>query len=178
MQRPRCGRREQRDSAIECLAGVNPAKDLHPTRDVLVAGLPRLLDRVLREQRGPEMSKRVAILDPTSLWKVAEEAQMPLSLHIGTGKGGGVGDRLKVSPTGKRPPFMTRNYVNGIHEIQRSFTDILFGGVLERFPKLLLVSAENDSGWKIHLPGGTGKHQAAMDFQSGKENGRRNIIQE
>src|SRR5215470_2607090 len=85
------------------------------------------------------------------LWKVAEEAQLPLSLHIGTGKGGGVGgDRLKTSPTGKRSPFMTRNYVNGIHEIQRSFTDILFGGVLERFPKLWLVSAENDSGWFPH----------------------------
>jgi len=84
------------------------------------------------------------------LWKVAEELQMPLSLHIGTGKGQGVGDKLKTSPTGKRPPFMTRNYVNGIHEIQRSFTDILFGGVLERFPKLLLVSAENDSGWFPH----------------------------
>src|SRR5919109_426378 len=84
------------------------------------------------------------------LWKVAEELQMPLSLHIGTGKGHGLGDRLKTSPTGKRPPFMTRNYVNGIHEIQRSFTDIIFGGVLERFPKLLLVSAENDSGWFPH----------------------------
>ena len=40
--------------------------------------------------------------------------------------------------------------MNGIHEIQRSFTDILFGGVLERFPQLLLVSAENDSGWFPH----------------------------
>jgi predicted TIM-barrel fold metal-dependent hydrolase len=84
------------------------------------------------------------------LWKVAEEVQIPLSLHIGTGKGGGIGDKVKTSPTGKRPPFMTRNYTNGIHEIQRSFTDIIFGGVLERFPKLLLVSAENDSGWFPH----------------------------
>ena len=84
------------------------------------------------------------------LWKVAEEAQIPLSLHIGTGKAHGMGDTVKTSPTGKRPPFMTRNYVNGIHEIQRSFTDILFGGVLERFPQLLLVSAENDSGWFPH----------------------------
>ena len=45
---------------------------------------------------------------------------------------------------------MTRNYVNHFQEIQRSFTDIIFGGVLERFPKLLLVSAENDSGWFPH----------------------------
>ena len=45
---------------------------------------------------------------------------------------------------------MTRNYVNHFQEIQRSFTDIIFGGVLERFPTLLLVSAENDSGWFPH----------------------------
>jgi predicted TIM-barrel fold metal-dependent hydrolase len=85
-----------------------------------------------------------------SLWAAAQALQLPLSLHIGTGKSGGVSDRTKVSPSGKRPPFMTRNYVNGIQEIQRSFTDIIFGGVLERFPKLKLVSAENDSGWFPH----------------------------
>ncbi len=84
------------------------------------------------------------------LWKVAEELQMPVSLHLATGKGSGRDEQVKVSPTGKRPPFMTRNYVNHFQEIQRSFTDIIFGGVLERFPKLLLVSAENDSGWFPH----------------------------
>ena len=35
-------------------------------------------------------------------------------------------------------------------EVQRSFTDIIFGGVLERFPRLTLVSSENDSGWFPH----------------------------
>jgi predicted TIM-barrel fold metal-dependent hydrolase len=84
------------------------------------------------------------------LWAAAQELRMPLSLHIGTGKGGGISEKAKVSPSGKRPPFMTRNYVNGIQEIQRSFTDIIFGGVLERFPELKLVSAENDSGWFPH----------------------------
>ena len=61
-----------------------------------------------------------------------------------------MGDTVKTSPTGKRPPFMTRNYVNGIHEIQRSFTDILFGGVLERFPQLCWCPRKNDSGWFPH----------------------------
>ena len=37
-----------------------------------------------------------------------------------------------------------------IHEVQQSITDIIFGGVLERFPKLLIVSAENDTGWLPH----------------------------
>jgi predicted TIM-barrel fold metal-dependent hydrolase len=84
------------------------------------------------------------------LWKVAEQARIPLSLHIGTGKSSGVGDKAKPVNTTKRPPFMTRNYANAIQEIQRSFTDIIFGGVLERFPKLTLVSAETDSGWFAH----------------------------
>jgi uncharacterized protein len=40
--------------------------------------------------------------------------------------------------------------MSGVYEIQRSFTDIIFGGVLDRFPALTLVSAENDSGWIPH----------------------------
>ena len=55
------------------------------------------------------------------------------------------------SPTGERGPFMTSNYMSGVYEIQRSFTDIIFGGVLERFPNLILISAENDSGWLPHF---------------------------
>ena len=84
------------------------------------------------------------------LWTVAQEAGLPLSLHLGTGKGVGVGEKAKPAKTTKRPPFMTRNYVNAIQEVQRSFTDIIFGGVLERFPRLILVSSENDSGWFPH----------------------------
>ena len=82
------------------------------------------------------------------MWQVAKEAHLPLSLHLGTGKG--VGDKVKPANSNKRSPFMTRNYVNAIQEVQRSFTDIILSGVLERFPHLTLVSAENDSGWFPH----------------------------
>ena len=60
-----------------------------------------------------------------------------LSLHIGTGKREGR-SRAVLAPrraAGPRGPFMTSNYMNGVYEIQRSFTDIIFGGVLKRFPK-------------------------------------------
>lgn len=90
------------------------------------------------------------VWDP--LWSAAEELRMPLSLHIGTGKREPrpeAASRAKP-PAGERGPFMTVNYMSGVYEIQRSFTDIIFGGVLERFPKLILVSAENDSGWMPH----------------------------
>ncbi|MGO9061338.1 MAG: amidohydrolase family protein [Candidatus Binataceae bacterium] len=90
------------------------------------------------------------VWDP--LWSAAQELRMPLSLHIGTGKREG---RSTSSPrvqarSGPRGPFMTSNYMSGVYEIQRSFTDIIFGGVLERFPNLILISAENDSGWLPH----------------------------
>jgi len=37
-----------------------------------------------------------------------------------------------------------------VHEVQRSLTDIIFSGVLMRFPRLKIVSAENDTGWIPH----------------------------
>jgi predicted TIM-barrel fold metal-dependent hydrolase len=40
--------------------------------------------------------------------------------------------------------------MNILHEVQRSLTDIISGGVLMRFPRLRLVSAENDAGWIPH----------------------------
>jgi hypothetical protein len=62
---------------------------------------------------------------------VAQDAQLPLSLHLWTGKGVGVADKNKAVNSAKHPPFMTRNCVNSNREVQRSFTDIIFGGVLE-----------------------------------------------
>ncbi len=38
-----------------------------------------------------------------------------------------------------------------IHEVQRSLTDIIVSGALERFPRLKIVSAENDTGWLPHF---------------------------
>ena len=45
---------------------------------------------------------------------------------------------------------MTVVFANVIHEIQRSLTTLICGGVLESFPKLRIVSAENDVGWIPH----------------------------
>jgi predicted TIM-barrel fold metal-dependent hydrolase len=37
------------------------------------------------------------------------------------------------------------------HQVQRSLAALVGGGVLERFPKLRVVSAENDIGWMAHF---------------------------
>ena len=42
-------------------------------------------------------------------------------------------------------------YMTVIHEIQASLAHLVLGGVLERYPKLRIVSAENDAGWLPHF---------------------------
>jgi predicted TIM-barrel fold metal-dependent hydrolase len=67
---------------------------------------------------------------------------MPVSLHILSGYQGS--PKLFDYKTS-----MERIQLNMAfpEEIQHSLTDIIFSGVLERFPGLKLVLAENDIGW-------------------------------
>jgi predicted TIM-barrel fold metal-dependent hydrolase len=83
-------------------------------------------------------------------WAAAQELEMPLSLHVITGKKPPKteADREKVRTA--RDQSFVRGYMNLIHEVQRSLTDIIFGGVMMRFPKIRIVSAENDTGWIAH----------------------------
>src|SRR2546426_12799736 len=67
--------------------------------------------------------------------------EMPLSLHIITSRRG-----LQVDP--RRVLY---RYMKLPQEIQLSFADLIGGGVLERFPRLKLVSAENDISWVPHF---------------------------
>lgn len=79
------------------------------------------------------------VYDP--FWQAAADLHMPLSLHVITGKS-------KESQINFDE--IASLYMNLIHEVQRSLTSLIFGGVLERFPKLMIVSAENDIGWFPH----------------------------
>jgi predicted TIM-barrel fold metal-dependent hydrolase len=84
-------------------------------------------------------------------WATAQDLQMPLSLHVITGKKPPKSEeeRKKVRMEPRDPSFV-RGYMNLIHEVQRSLTDIIFGGVMMRFPRIKFVSAENDTGWIPH----------------------------
>ena len=77
-------------------------------------------------------------------WAAAEDLNMPISLHILTGHN----DESKAEG-----PFKEHHVrvIGIIHEIQRSFAQIMFSGVLERHPGLTIVSAENDIGWVPHF---------------------------
>lgn len=74
-------------------------------------------------------------------WAAAQDLNLPISLHSITGHG--PESRLLV----KEP---IDRYVRSTvlsHEVQRSLTVLIFSGVLERFPHLKFVSAENEVGW-------------------------------
>jgi predicted TIM-barrel fold metal-dependent hydrolase len=84
-------------------------------------------------------------------WATAQDLQTPLSLHVITGKKPPKSEeeRKKVRMAPRDPSFV-RGYMSLIHEVQRSLTDIIFGGVMMRFPRIKFVSAENDTGWIPH----------------------------
>jgi predicted TIM-barrel fold metal-dependent hydrolase len=75
-------------------------------------------------------------------WAAAQDLNMPLSLHILTGRGG-------TGPT--EQSGMMFNLATIHHAIERTLVVMVYGGVLEKFPRLTIVSAENDVGWMAYL---------------------------
>ena len=71
------------------------------------------------------------------LWAAAVDHQMPVSLHAATTR-----DRSKAWNTGTATDAVTR-----VVQIQRVFLDMIFAGLFDRFPALMVISAENDAGW-------------------------------
>ena len=83
-------------------------------------------------------------------WAAASDHGLPVSLHIIAGRGQrsrSVGD-VTGSGAAADPGVW---YMTVLHEVQESLARLVFGGVLERFPKLRIVSAENDVGWLPHF---------------------------
>jgi predicted TIM-barrel fold metal-dependent hydrolase len=73
-------------------------------------------------------------------WAAAQDLRMPLSLHTSTGHA-------------RESRYNVNRYMRAMtlpHETQRTLTTLIFSGVLERFPGLKIVSAENDIGWIAH----------------------------
>ncbi|MGE0824770.1 MAG: amidohydrolase family protein [Candidatus Binatia bacterium] len=72
------------------------------------------------------------------LWRVCSEANMPISLHKPLVSG------MPLTPA---MPTMADLQIHVIHVVEQCLTRMVYGGVFERFPKLKIVSAENDVGW-------------------------------
>ena len=71
------------------------------------------------------------------LWNAAQELDMPISMHFLTGAEG--------------EPWASGGfaieYPSAHHWVQKTLAYLMFGGVFQRFPKLKVISAENDIGW-------------------------------
>ena len=74
-------------------------------------------------------------------WAASQELELPVHLHILTGFGGSM--KRQTSHGVSR----FRIGVNQTREIEDALFEIIFTGVLERYPKLQVVSVENEIGW-------------------------------
>jgi predicted TIM-barrel fold metal-dependent hydrolase len=74
-------------------------------------------------------------------WAASQDLDLPVHLHILTGFGDSM--HRQTSHGIKR----YRIGVEQTREIETALFDIIFTGVLERYPKLKIVSVENEIGW-------------------------------
>ena len=81
-----------------------------------------------------------AFHDP--FWAAAQDLDMPISLHILTGAGR---ESRGLAVTSRDNRYLQISTIFG--EIMGSLSELIFGGVFERFPRLKIVSAENGIGW-------------------------------
>jgi len=89
------------------------------------------------------------------VWAEAQEHGLPVVLHAITGA---QESRLSIAYWN---PDMTIYPVVRHQEAERSFAHILCSGVLERFPKLRVISAENGIDW---IPASLARMDRAMTF--------------
>ena len=88
-------------------------------------------------------------------WAAAQDLGMPVSLHVITASGRsphGIASK-QIGQSDKDAPGIgtVGGYMFMTADVQQSLFVIVLSGVLERFPKLKLVSAENDTGWIPHF---------------------------
>jgi predicted TIM-barrel fold metal-dependent hydrolase len=82
--------------------------------------------------------------DYEPFWAAAADLNMPLSLHILTARAG-----TGANPTAGGSFLLSLATLH--HQIERSLAVLVYGGVLEKFPNLRIVSAENDVGWMAYF---------------------------
>ena len=78
------------------------------------------------------------------IFAAAQDARLPISFHIGSGDWKFEG----VQDIGVRAQF-ARMGANAFLDNQRCISDIVFGGICHRFPKLDFVSVESGVGWLL-----------------------------
>ena len=75
-------------------------------------------------------------------WAAAEDLGMPLSLHVAS---------ARPSPGHERPEHDLEFKVNQDHWVRKSLAHIIYSGVLERYPKLMIGTVEHELAWIPHF---------------------------
>ncbi|MBM3926171.1 MAG: amidohydrolase [SAR202 cluster bacterium] len=112
-------------SAVEDMEGVT-RKGL---AGVMISSFPRTGERYYLPKYEP-------------FWAAAEELNAPLSLHVTTNRFGGP----QILKEGRQALNAT-DRCNNDYFVRQSLGDIVYSGVLERHPKLKIVSVEHELGW-------------------------------
>ena len=105
-------------------------------------------------------------------WAAAQANDVPLSLHVITEKNQG-GDQPERAHSGPRLPGSVRILMGTmapIHSIQRTLQSLIFGGVLERFPRLRhRVGRERQRlGRALHVSAGSLLREVRLDVRQGR----------
>jgi predicted TIM-barrel fold metal-dependent hydrolase len=142
------GAHPQRLAGLACLNVDDPAE--------AAAELERAVTRGLRGGFIPVgLPHRQTYADPRFdvLWSAAETLDVPLSLHIGTYRASPARDKAVViagAQTDTPKPVQTAFSTADLY-VRSAIADLVFAGVLERHPRLRLVSAEHEVGWFAHF---------------------------
>ncbi len=79
------------------------------------------------------------------VWEAAEGLGVPLSLHLGTIRPGSVPETQDIETL--TPEY----FINVDYWVRMSLSQIIFGGVFERHPRLMIGSVENEAAWIVHF---------------------------
>ncbi|MQF68841.1 amidohydrolase [SAR202 cluster bacterium AD-804-J14_MRT_500m] len=78
-------------------------------------------------------------------WAAAQELNMPISLHVGTGRLG----RAQLVEDGKIVQTGA-DRSNSDHWVRMSLSHLVLGGVFERFPDLKIINVEHELAWMLY----------------------------
>lgn len=137
-----CAAHPNRYKGIAMVANDDPEAAATELRRAAKIGLTGVMIPTVAGEGVPQYHERG--MDP--LWAAAVEHNMAVHVHSGTTR-----DRNKKSTViqtkGRNPTKSPLKY----ELVVRPMLNMIFGGVFERFPELIFVSAENEAGWAPHV---------------------------
>ncbi len=94
------------------------------------------------------------LYDP--LWQAASDLEIPVSLHVTTSPDADSPSKRAIADASIVDADAPGTWVAALYfflptDMQHSLFQLVMGKVFERFPKLKIVSAENDTGWLPHF---------------------------